>query len=224
MARYIDFMDMIDGGGAGKMGGKFEGGGLLSVLANAFATPYGAEDEERRKRLMQSRGLLDMSAPPAPVQRTYSGRGDAGMPIPAPKLDASGGAGPNIPNATPSFDAGSIDAFGGIGPMRYSGRGNAEGSGYVPLRPVKDMDTLLEWYLIGKSFKDSSRLEDRMKELFGFNVSRDVQSRVAAMPSDPMFVEFIEQQRRLEQKYGLERKSLADIEDMYHLQKKRGRF
>ena len=44
MARYRDFMDMIDGGGAGRMGGEFEGGGLLSVLANAFATPYGSED------------------------------------------------------------------------------------------------------------------------------------------------------------------------------------
>ena len=65
MPKYRDLMDMIDGGGAGKMGGKFEGGGLLSLLANAVATPYGSEDEERRKRLMQMRGLLDMSAPPA---------------------------------------------------------------------------------------------------------------------------------------------------------------
>lgn len=63
--KYIDFMDMIDGGGPGKMGGKFEGGGLLSLLANAVASPYGSEDEERRKRLMQMRGLLDASSPAA---------------------------------------------------------------------------------------------------------------------------------------------------------------
>lgn len=65
-AKFLDFFDMIDGGGAGKMGDKFEGGGLLSVLGNMFASPYGSKDEERRKRLMQMRGLLDV---PRPINR-----------------------------------------------------------------------------------------------------------------------------------------------------------
>ncbi len=46
--RFLDFLDMFDGGGAGQMGDKFEGGGLLSLLGNAFGSPYGSEDPERR--------------------------------------------------------------------------------------------------------------------------------------------------------------------------------
>ena len=49
-ARFLDFMDMIDGGGAGRMGDKFEGGGIFSALANLVATPYGSEDPTRRAR------------------------------------------------------------------------------------------------------------------------------------------------------------------------------
>lgn len=47
-ARFLDFMDMIDGGGKGRMGDKFEGGGIFSALANLIATPYGSEDAGRR--------------------------------------------------------------------------------------------------------------------------------------------------------------------------------
>ena len=57
--KFLDFFDMIDGGGAGQMGDKFEGGGLLSMLGNMLASPYGSQDEERRQRLMKMRGLLD---------------------------------------------------------------------------------------------------------------------------------------------------------------------
>tara|TARA_R110002110_G_scaffold175387_5_gene378923 strand:- start:6740 stop:7291 length:552 start_codon:yes stop_codon:yes gene_type:complete len=35
---------MIDGGGANAVGNEFEGGGLLSMIANAIATPYGSSD------------------------------------------------------------------------------------------------------------------------------------------------------------------------------------
>ena len=47
--KFLDFMDRFDGGGAGKMGDEFEGGGLLSAFANMAASPYGSEDEMRRK-------------------------------------------------------------------------------------------------------------------------------------------------------------------------------
>jgi len=36
---YISFADRFDGGGAGQSGARFEGGGLLSDIANMFATP-----------------------------------------------------------------------------------------------------------------------------------------------------------------------------------------
>jgi hypothetical protein len=64
-AKFLDFMDMIDGGGRGQMGGEFKGGGIFSELANLIATPYGSEDPERRRRLQErrrARGLLDMDA------------------------------------------------------------------------------------------------------------------------------------------------------------------
>lgn len=56
---YIDFYDMFDGGGPGQMGDRFAGGGILSMLANEFFTPYGSEDDERKRRLLEMRGLFD---------------------------------------------------------------------------------------------------------------------------------------------------------------------
>ena len=56
--KFLDFIDMIDGGGAGKFGKEFEGGGIFSVLANALATPYGSEDEERMRKLRQCAACL----------------------------------------------------------------------------------------------------------------------------------------------------------------------
>jgi len=58
-AKFLDFLDMIDGGGAGRMGGEFQGGGILSQIANLIATPYGSEDPERRKARQKAFGLLD---------------------------------------------------------------------------------------------------------------------------------------------------------------------
>lgn len=41
--RFTGLMDMLDGGGAGASGDKFEGGGLLSILGNLFAKPLEAQ-------------------------------------------------------------------------------------------------------------------------------------------------------------------------------------
>lgn len=46
--RFTGLMDMLDGGGAGASGDKFEGGGLLSVLGNLFAKPLEAQDNVER--------------------------------------------------------------------------------------------------------------------------------------------------------------------------------
>jgi len=58
-AKFLDFLDMIDGGGRGKMGGEFKGGGIISQIANLLATPYGSEDPVRRKQRQKALGLLD---------------------------------------------------------------------------------------------------------------------------------------------------------------------
>lgn len=46
--RFTGLMDMLDGGGAGASGDKFEGGGLLSILGNLFAKPLEAQDRVER--------------------------------------------------------------------------------------------------------------------------------------------------------------------------------
>ena len=78
--KFLDFIDMIDGGGAGTMGDKFEGGGILSMLANALATPYGSEDDERMRRLRQMRGLLAPDEDMAPVPAATPAKRSGGMP------------------------------------------------------------------------------------------------------------------------------------------------
>ena len=74
-AKFLSFMDMIDGGGAGKMGDKFEGGGIFSALANLIATPYGSEDEGRKRERMQALGLLDTQPAAAPAPQVVRGGG-----------------------------------------------------------------------------------------------------------------------------------------------------
>ena len=41
---YTSFTDMIDGGGPGQSGPQFEGGGILSAVANAVARPVGSRE------------------------------------------------------------------------------------------------------------------------------------------------------------------------------------
>lgn len=78
---YVDFLDYIDGGGAGQTGDSFQGGGLLSALGNIFATPYGSEDEERRAQRRQALGLLDPAAAPARAPAPFAPR--TAPPIPS---------------------------------------------------------------------------------------------------------------------------------------------
>ena len=70
-AKFLSFLDMIDGGGAGKVGGEFQGGGIFSEIANMIATPYGSEDprrraiaEKRNKARRTALGLLDAIGTP----------------------------------------------------------------------------------------------------------------------------------------------------------------
>lgn len=46
--RFTGLMDMLDGGGAGQSGDKFEGGGLLSMLGNLFMKPMQAQENVER--------------------------------------------------------------------------------------------------------------------------------------------------------------------------------
>jgi len=94
--RFRDIMDLIDGGGAGQMGSQFEGGGLLSVIANQIAKPYASVDEERRRALMQMRGLLDEEPAAGSAPMGTSGGGGGGVNAPA------GTGGSDLPSTVPN--------------------------------------------------------------------------------------------------------------------------
>lgn len=85
-SKYLNFKDMLDGGGAGQSGDKFMGGGLLSMLGNALGiAPYGANRErdlEMAANVAAGVALKPEVATPAvrAEEMAYSGRGDYGMP------------------------------------------------------------------------------------------------------------------------------------------------
>ena len=129
--RFLDFIDMIDGGGAGKFGKEFEGGGIFSVLANALGTPYGSEDEERKRKLRQMRGLL------APDEST------APRAAPRPTVTRGGGAGRTQvrPQARPaqSMPFGSTPVGGGMPAAPSMAFGNIPVGGGMPAAAAQNM-------------------------------------------------------------------------------------
>ena len=52
--QYLNLLDMLDGGGAGRAGDTFQGGGILSALGNAAFRPAGYQN-----RMAQNNALLD---------------------------------------------------------------------------------------------------------------------------------------------------------------------
>ena len=92
---YQGFGDMIDGGGMGQSGQSFEGGGLLSMIANMIAKPRGSQQGQPEPM----GGLLSPQARPAmPMQ--YSGRGNLGMPTPSQPMISQGAGVPNVNGAS----------------------------------------------------------------------------------------------------------------------------
>lgn len=80
--RFTGLIDMLDGGGAGASGDRFEGGGLLSMLGNLFAKPIEAQDNVERiaADANATRALTDaIKSEPRPM--VGSGRGDFDMPM-----------------------------------------------------------------------------------------------------------------------------------------------
>ena len=111
--RFRDIMDLIDGGGAGQMGSQFEGGGLLSVIANQIAKPYASVDEERRRALMQMRGLLDEEPNAGSAPMGTSGGGVIGGGVSAPAGTDGGDLPSTVPNVSGIMD---VAPLGGANP------------------------------------------------------------------------------------------------------------
>ena len=74
---YDGMSDMINGGGAGQSGAKFEDGGYLSILANMLATPLGSEQRPdiMPATTVSTRARQPASSaawqPPQPAQHGY---------------------------------------------------------------------------------------------------------------------------------------------------------
>jgi len=89
--KFLSLIDMIDGGGAGQAGDRFEGGGLLSDIGNLLFRPHGYRD--RMEELGQKRP----------------------MPRPAPPMAAPAGAPAGYPRIAPEGGASSpVMATGGV--------------------------------------------------------------------------------------------------------------
>ena len=69
MAQFLDFMDMINGGGAGASGNKFEGGGILSSIANSLFSPRGSLNRISPQARPQGMGQPMMQPMMQPQQR-----------------------------------------------------------------------------------------------------------------------------------------------------------
>lgn len=63
-------IDMIDGGGAGRSGDQFEGGGILSLLANLVASPYGSVRERPGYGAADTGGISGVPTSDGPAPTT----------------------------------------------------------------------------------------------------------------------------------------------------------
>ena len=70
---YTSFADMFDGGGAGRSGSRFEGGGILSGVANMVATPRSARGADTGQvRPVARPSMADINAARGRVNAPYS--------------------------------------------------------------------------------------------------------------------------------------------------------
>lgn len=105
--RFTGLLDMLDGGGAGASGDRFEGGGLLSMLGNLFAKPLEAQQnvENIAARTSTNNAVVD-------VLKDMAKGG-----TPTSRLDGKDGIMPSVSQTAAMEDA-------NLPPMQYSGRGN----------------------------------------------------------------------------------------------------
>jgi len=115
---FLNFMDMIDGGGAGDSGNEFQGGGLLSDIGNALFQPAGYR--ERQRRMSEVR----------PQMRPMD-MGPQAQPMPSPQ-----------PMQSNPMASGMTPANAYVPPMpEYSTSGMNPGNAYVPQQPMQEYST-----------------------------------------------------------------------------------
>ena len=110
--KFLDFLDRFDGGGMGQSGEKFEGGGLLSLLGNVFADPYGSEDKARMASRNAFYGSQDIGGPAMVPAPTAMNNNQAAAARPAPPTDAQRfGMNPPAPYSAAPADPLSFEGF-----------------------------------------------------------------------------------------------------------------
>lgn len=121
--RFTGLVDMLDGGGAGQSGDKFEGGGLLSMLGNLFMKPL--EAQQRVEEIAARTSSRDRDSSPKPVLRPKTqAQLEAEM-----GLDPFGGAGPTvIPTALSDAEKEAIVMSQEIPPAAFDYRNFDRGS------------------------------------------------------------------------------------------------
>jgi hypothetical protein len=125
--KYLSLIDMIDGGGAGRAGDTFQGGGVLSALANALARPYGYEDRLRDRKNNTGRAIMTAVDSLRSSSRPSINPANAYVPTPPSAMDmpynqSMGIEGYNMPMSQDVIDLPEISV-----------RGNVEGSGMTPV-------------------------------------------------------------------------------------------
>ena len=176
--RFLNFIDMINGGGAGRAGSRFEGGGLLSLIGNALGIrPYGYEDrlsemrpQARPTGLLSTQGQtrpqarpqlpmtgMDETLVPGPI---YSGRGDVGMPRPSqmPAEIGNSGSGMGVPYPATGMDEG----LAGAGMAR---RGDM--IGMDPNRIQEFANWMIDNYGTQTAQLSQSQLEEKYRQWIG---------------------------------------------------------
>lgn len=85
---YTSLMDMFDGGGAGRSGATFQGGGILSALANTVARPLGARQRQSNNLSNMIRQLQTGEMSNSSIrQDDFSGLQREAIPISKLELD-----------------------------------------------------------------------------------------------------------------------------------------
>ena len=79
--RISALIDMINGGGPGRSGDTFEGGGILSLLANAVAKPYGSVRERPGHTPMGATAASMDVLRPEPVDAAVLPGSDTAVPV-----------------------------------------------------------------------------------------------------------------------------------------------
>jgi len=172
--QYISLMDMIDGGGAGRSGDRFEGGGLLSLLANELFRPRGYEDRLRQRKndtgravstvvdeLMRERAAMkEMERQRGLQQDRFDPRGPNQMPPMTPPMTPPTAA--PMPSDYPDMSMPSIPGY------------TAPTASIVPEVPVEPAPmrqpaTGMTYNLMeGQEFADFMKLQRELEQEMGF--------------------------------------------------------